>query len=270
MSAAATRMESRVAGAIYGMYIGDALAMPVHWYYDVGRIKTDFGASGITTYREPVKKFPGSIMSLSNTGGGGRGSDKGSIIGDVIAKGKKKFWKRGGNFHYHHGMKAGENTLDTLIARLLMKSIVEQGGGDVDGKKFLEKYVTYMTTKDLGYVEDPFAERCHHDVYVATAHRMFFANYIKSKDVMTAADNDGHNTDAIDGLINVVPLALRDAVANKLPKETDATKKKEIDYVINLIRKSKTLPPFGFLTYELMRRILHGEDLRSVHPGITP
>jgi len=28
-------------------------------------------------------------MNLSNTGGGGRGSDKGSIIGDVICHGKK-------------------------------------------------------------------------------------------------------------------------------------------------------------------------------------
>ncbi len=35
-------------------------------------------------------------MNLSNTGGGGRGSDKGDIIGDVILHGKKKYWLRGG------------------------------------------------------------------------------------------------------------------------------------------------------------------------------
>lgn len=29
------------------------------------------------------------------TGGGGRGSDKGSIIGDVICHGKKKYWLKG-------------------------------------------------------------------------------------------------------------------------------------------------------------------------------
>jgi len=29
-------------------------------------------------------------MSLSNTGGGGRGGSSGSIVGDVILKGKKK------------------------------------------------------------------------------------------------------------------------------------------------------------------------------------
>lgn len=31
-------------------------------------------------------------MQLSNTGGAGRGSQTGNIIGDVINHGKKKFW----------------------------------------------------------------------------------------------------------------------------------------------------------------------------------
>ena len=44
---------------------------------------------------EPMKSFPGSIMNLSNTGGGGRGSDQASIVGDVILHGKKKYWLRG-------------------------------------------------------------------------------------------------------------------------------------------------------------------------------
>jgi hypothetical protein len=26
----------RLAGALWGLYAGDAIAMPVHWYYDVG------------------------------------------------------------------------------------------------------------------------------------------------------------------------------------------------------------------------------------------
>ena len=38
----------------------------------------------------------------------------------------------------------------------------------------------------------------------------------------------------------------------------------EIEYVINLIRKSRALPSFGFVTYELLRRVFLGEDLRKV------
>eukprot|EP00952_Eustigmatos_sp_NYUAD-ZCMA_P013707 54125-Eustigmatos_ZCMA.PRE.1 len=76
-------------------------------------------------------------MNLSNTGGGGRGSDKGSIgefrsfpcrarrailkhethalswfvvdscaVGDVILHGKKQYWQRGAGYHYHHGLRA--------------------------------------------------------------------------------------------------------------------------------------------------------------------
>jgi hypothetical protein len=37
-------------------------------------------------------------MSLSNTGGGGRGSDKGDIVGSVILHGKKQYWMKGGTY----------------------------------------------------------------------------------------------------------------------------------------------------------------------------
>lgn len=55
-------------------------------------------------------------MSLSNTGGHGRGGQQGSIIGDVINHGKKKFWGVKG-VHYHQGMSAGDNTLNAICAR---------------------------------------------------------------------------------------------------------------------------------------------------------
>jgi len=40
-------------------------------------LRRDYGE--ITKYEAPKDSFPGSIMNLSNTGGGGRGSDKGSV-----------------------------------------------------------------------------------------------------------------------------------------------------------------------------------------------
>jgi len=204
---------AKIQAAIYGMYIGDALAMPVHWYYDRNRIYQDFGKNGITKYEKSVAsgKFAGSIMNLSNTGGGGRGSDSASIIGDVLVKGKKDYWLRGGNNHYHVGMAPGENTLDTLVARLMLQTLIENPDWrDLQAKynewhgtsstnnsmfpagslqknpfteSFLNKYIPYMTTKDS-----------HNDVYVATAHRMFFANHVKGIDPFKCADNDGHNT----------------------------------------------------------------------------
>ena len=43
-------MSSRIKGALWAMYIGDSLAMPVHWYYDRSKIFKDFGREGITKY----------------------------------------------------------------------------------------------------------------------------------------------------------------------------------------------------------------------------
>ena len=74
--------------------------------YDLRQLQADYGR--ITGYVTPKDKFLGSIMNLSNTGGGGRGSDKGEIVGSVILHGKKQFWVRGGNYHYHLGLKVAE------------------------------------------------------------------------------------------------------------------------------------------------------------------
>ena len=95
-------IRDKVAGSLVGFYSGDALAMPVHWYYDLNQLRDDFGR--IEKYEAPKKRFPGSIMNLSNTGGGGRGSDQGDIVGTVILHGKKEFWKRGAGYHYHNGI----------------------------------------------------------------------------------------------------------------------------------------------------------------------
>jgi ADP-ribosyl-[dinitrogen reductase] hydrolase len=85
---------------------------------------------------KPKKHLEGSILNLSSTGGGGRGSDAGSIIGDVINHGKKQFWGRGLDFHYHGTLEAGDNTLEASLARLLLRTIA--------------------TAEDLGTVPDAF------------------------------------------------------------------------------------------------------------------
>jgi hypothetical protein len=51
----------------------------------------------------------------------------GFCAGDVINHGKHKFWGVPG-MHYHQGMKAGENTLNALCARVLLRSIAANEG----------------------------------------------------------------------------------------------------------------------------------------------
>lgn len=38
------------------------------------------------------------------------------------------FRLRGGNYHYHHTLEAGENTLEAQMVRLFLRSITSTGG----------------------------------------------------------------------------------------------------------------------------------------------
>jgi ADP-ribosylglycohydrolase len=62
----------RLRDALWGIFVGDALAMPVHWYYDVAALQRDFGT--IRDYQAPKDFHPNSIMALASTGRAGRGS----------------------------------------------------------------------------------------------------------------------------------------------------------------------------------------------------
>ena len=123
--------RERIESALRCLFIGDSLAMPVHWYYNPGDIYKQF-PGGIYKLEDAPAFHPSSIMSLHSTRQGGRSylSKKKAteIVGDVILKGKRQFWDVQ-NQHYHQGMKAGENTLNAHCARVAMRSLsLNQGG----------------------------------------------------------------------------------------------------------------------------------------------
>ncbi len=236
----------RVRAALWGMHIGDALAMPVHWYYSLPQLRRDFGS--ICGYEAPKERLPGSIMSLSNTGGAGRGSDAGTIVGDVILHGKREFWRRGGDYHYHRGMKAGENTLELVILRqCFLKSLVERGM-KFDREDVRERYITLMTTPDS-----------HNDTYAGTCHRMFFANRENGKPLDDCPDNDHHNVDTIDGLVNLPPVVFAVASDGAQAVTTAAAQ------TVTLLRKSNQLPGYAEVYASMLMAVATGERHSTYH-----
>jgi len=237
-------LKDRQSAALFGLYVADAVAMPVHWMYDLRNLKRDYGE--IKGYRKPLDKFRGSIMNLSNTGGGGRGSDKGDIIGKVILHGKKKYWGRGQNYHYHLGMAAGENTLEALLTRLLTRQIIVDGSFNADS--YREAYMKFMQTPNS-----------HNDTYAATAHRMFFKNLVNGKDPKLCPDNDGHNVDSIDALTVAVPVIIRYCLADA------ETRNAKVMEAIRVTRNVKRIQPYAIhLSDMLVRIMVDEEDLRTV------
>lgn len=49
---AGTTVQDRAAGAVMGAFVGDALGLGPHWYYDLAELRRDYG-DWITTYTDP-------------------------------------------------------------------------------------------------------------------------------------------------------------------------------------------------------------------------
>jgi ADP-ribosylglycohydrolase len=171
-------MKSKLIGTIYGLCIGDALAMPVHWYYNRQALEADYGR--VTGYLAPRNPHPDSILWRSRYIAPNL---KGEILHD-----QAQYWGQKG-IHYHQFLSAGENTLNLKVCRLLIDSIGETGGYNRD--EFLKKYIGFMTTPGK-----------HRDTYIEECHRNFFTNYARGKPPHKCGVTEKH----IGGLIGIVPI----------------------------------------------------------------
>ena len=98
-------------------------------------------------------------------------------------------------------------------------------------------------------------EGSHNDAYASTCHRMFFANYIKDVPPAKCADNDGHNTDAIDALTLTIPVIVAN-VTEEGPSEAVRTAARS---VVALTRKSKTLGPYIDIYSDMLASVITGK-----------
>jgi ADP-ribosylglycohydrolase len=167
-------------GALWGLFVGDALAMPVHWYYNRRALFEDYGR--VTDYLAPRNPHPDSILWRSTYTAP---NSKGEILHD-----QARYWGQKG-IHYHQFLKAGENTLNLKLCRLLIESIRDMGRYDTDD--FLRRYIAFMTTPGN-----------HRDTYIEECHRNFFANYAKGVPPRKCGVNEKH----IGGLVGMIPIVV--------------------------------------------------------------
>ncbi|MBD1401339.1 ADP-ribosylglycohydrolase family protein [Pelovirga terrestris] len=189
--------HKKVEAALKNMFVADALAMPVHWFYNPVDIEKAF-PGGVTRFEAAPAMHPSSIMSLHSTLAGGRGVQQKNrrqreIVGDVILKGKRPFWGQP-NQHYHQGMLAGDNTLNAHCARVLIRTLTANRG-HYDKQRFLDDYIDFMTA---------YPPR-HPDTYAESYHRGFFANLESGKPRELCAAKT-HDTPSIGGLVTIAPI----------------------------------------------------------------
>ena len=175
----------RLQNALWGLFIGDALAMPAHWYYDIDNI-TDVFDGGVKRYENPPHPHSESFMvgmgyhpDAQTAKRLGRSYDilheharfyntsYGELHIDITEREHQHGNPVAGlkeRFHYHHGLKAGENTLAAHLVRVLMRSVIRQGCYDPGA--FIDDFVAHLTTP--GQNRDPYTE-----IFI----RRWFENY---------------------------------------------------------------------------------------------
>mmetsp|Transcript_15959 Transcript_15959/g.62352 ORF Transcript_15959/g.62352 Transcript_15959/m.62352 type:complete len:374 (+) Transcript_15959:50-1171(+) len=258
--AAAAAAAARARGALWAALIGDALSMPVHWYYDTSAIDRDFGE--IRGYRAPKEVHPTSIMHCSSTGGGGRGTAGGQVVGKVILHDKAEFWGgKNRGIHYHRGMQAGENTLTSRCARILLRTIAE-AGGVYEEDRFLEDYVKFMTTPGT-----------HNDTYADSFHREFFLRFGQGLPPRKCVGPEMSDTAQIGGLVMLIPVITSVTLSSVKGKEeltadekNDAVTAAEDAAVrqLRLTHNSEKLERNAKTYARMLSSTLLGDDLRAV------
>jgi ADP-ribosylglycohydrolase len=171
--------EARRRNCLLGAFLGDALAMPVHWYYDRAAMARDYGR--VVDLVAPKNPHADSILWRSNYTAL---NPKGEILHEQAV-----YWGRHG-IHYHQFLRAGENTLNMQLALELLAVLREHRGNN--RADYLKRYIDFMTTPGR-----------HRDTYIEECHRNFFTKYARGKKPEDCGDDDIH----IGGLAHVPILA---------------------------------------------------------------
>ena len=219
---------SKSRGALYGLCIGDALAMPVHWYYNRQALFQDYGR--VTDYVAPRNPHPDSILWRSKYVAK---NSRGEILHD-----QANYWGQRG-IHYHQFLAAGENTLNIKISQLLIESLMQNGGYDPDD--FLKRYIQFMTTPGN-----------HRDTYIEECHRNFFANYARGKSPRNCGTDEKH----IGGLVGIIPIIV--FYCNSPEKARD----KALQHLA-LTHPGIKMADAASLLIELLLRVLEGKPLQN-------
>ena len=171
-------MSLSLTPAYHGSLIADALAMPVHWYYNRQALDRDY--PDLAAFTPPLKLHPDSILWRSQYSAL---NEKGNILHDQAG-----FWGQA-NIHYHQNLLAGENTANYKLARILYRQVSE--AGCYSESAWLDLYIEKMLTPSW-----------HRDTYLEEYHRGFFTRYSQGKSPLKCGIKDEH----IGGLATVPAL----------------------------------------------------------------
>lgn len=225
--------EQAAIDAFRGALIADAIAMPVHWYYNqqaLARDYPEFTAAVPAGYLAPKSPHADSILWRSSYT---PANEKGDILRE-----QSQYWGQRG-IHYHQFLAAGENTLNYQLAIELAALV--RGDRDYDPERWLQRYVAFMLTPGK-----------HRDTYVEEYHRHFFTNYAAGRKPISCGARDVH----IGGLVPVPAL-----VAALGPKHPEL--RRIVRVHVGLTHKDDEVLEAADTLARMLVRVCGGDDLRT-------
>jgi hypothetical protein len=125
--------SERISSSVLGACVGDALAAPIHWYYDLDRMRSDIKNCFPMECRDDRDRLAYFCQVPSNL----KHPDSWSYFKVYdptkdplgIVHGTEQHWTEPGAF-YHGNLEKGESTTTVQMALLLTRSLVERGAYD--------------------------------------------------------------------------------------------------------------------------------------------
>lgn len=178
--------EERIRRALLGMQAGDALAAPLHWYYDIDVMKQHlreaWGCEQLRCYAAVPQGLhhPDSWNYMKSF-------DAAACKIDLMHG--KPPWAPG--MFYHQELQPGEATHTVALANLLTRSIAEDG--QYDYSKYLQRYVDFWRVPGQNT-----------DTYIEIVHRHFFERLADG----TPLHECGMEESCLSGFTVAMPLIL--------------------------------------------------------------
>lgn len=217
--------------AMIGALVADALAMPVHWYYDTAALDRDYPK--LDTFQAPRNPHPDSILWRSRY-------TPHNARGDILHD-QAQYWGQR-EVHYHQFLAAGENTLNFKLASELYQSILARGHYDADA--WLQQYATCMLT--AGW---------HRDTYAEEYHRAFFDHYAHGQPLTACGIDDRH----IGGLSQIPSLL---AALDQIGCHALETQLTLVEQHIRLTHRNDDVVAAGSTLCRILHSLSQGQSLR--------
>ncbi len=289
--------SQKIEKALWGLFISDSVCMPAHWYYSLESLKEEFGV--IDGYNDAPHPHPESFMVGNPYSPDVQSANKLGRPYDILHENIRFYETTYSNFsihpdthsgehgnlmpkleeryHYHHGLKAGENTLGANLVRVLMRSVIKNNG--YEQKSFLDDFVEYMTAQDKN--KDPYLE-----IYI----RDWFENYSKGlpPELCANSQREKWSISSHGGIIRPLVLALTsnstyEAVGESITHQQLTHRSQGVSSAIGLlvpflrtlIGEDEPLRILNEYTKKLPLIKIHGEELTKMYhdfegPGNIP